>query len=632
MNIIIPIGGMGKRFQDEGYLVPKPLINILGEPMICNVIDNLKLEKDDKLIIIYNSELENYNFSSIIKKKYNSVILIELIIQTDGAIETILNGLNNIFKTNNKLFDNPCVLLDCDVIYNIDLLNKIRNSNNKNLVICFNDDNLNPIYSYVKIDNNNNITEIKEKNKISNYANCGCYCFENGNILKKNCEHIIVNNIRQKNEYYISGLIEIMLPSINFNTILLNNSDFDCVGTPNQLKLYSIKNNIKEPKRFCFDLDNTLVSFPQINNDYTTCKPIYKNINFLKKLKKDGHYIIIYTARKMKTFNGNIGKLTQHIGKITFDTLEKYNIPYDEIIFGKPHADFYIDDLAINCFQNLEYFTGIYENNVCERKFNNVEIFDKHVIKTSNSNFVKLNAEIYYYENIPFELKKMFPKLIDKLKNGYIIEKINGLNLTHLFTNNLLNESIFLTILNELKTIHKFNWPDSKNTDIYLNYCDKIKSRYETFNYDMIDGSKEIYDTLMNELSFYINNNKGQKGIIHGDPVFSNIIINENTKIMFIDMKGTNHKEFTIYGDIFYDYSKIFQSLIGYDEILLNKKVSNKYRTELIKSFNNFIEINYGHEYISYIKTITKSLIFSLLPLHDVEIIYDLFSLINKII
>jgi hypothetical protein len=50
----------------------------------------------------------------------------------------------------------------------------------------------------------------------------------------------------------------------------------------------------------------------------------------------------------MKTHNGNIGKINADIGKITFDTLEKFNIPYDEIYFGKPHADFYIDDLAIN--------------------------------------------------------------------------------------------------------------------------------------------------------------------------------------------------------------------------------------------------------------------------------------------
>ena len=44
------------------------------------------------------------------------------------------------------------------------------------------------------------------------------------------------------------------------------------------------------------------------------------------------HIIIIYTARRMKTHKGNVGKITADIGKITFDTLEKFNIPYDDFI------------------------------------------------------------------------------------------------------------------------------------------------------------------------------------------------------------------------------------------------------------------------------------------------------------
>ena len=51
------------------------------------------------------------------------------------------------------------------------------------------------------------------------------------------------------------------------------------------------------------------------------------------------------------------------IGKITFDTLDKYDIPYDEIYFGKPYADYYIDDLAINCYDELEKKLGFYQMN-----------------------------------------------------------------------------------------------------------------------------------------------------------------------------------------------------------------------------------------------------------------------------
>jgi NDP-sugar pyrophosphorylase family protein len=51
MNIIIPLGGMGERFKKEGFIQPKPLIPILGKPMLYHLIDKLILNNDDKLII-----------------------------------------------------------------------------------------------------------------------------------------------------------------------------------------------------------------------------------------------------------------------------------------------------------------------------------------------------------------------------------------------------------------------------------------------------------------------------------------------------------------------------------------------------------------------------------------------------
>lgn len=125
--------------------------------------------------------------------------------------------------------------------------------------------------------------------------------------------------------------------------------------------------------RICFDFDNTLVTFPKIKDDYTSVLPIQKNIDILNYLKSFfGHTIIIYTARRMKTYNGNIGKVFSDIGKITFDTLEKFNIPFDEIYFGKPYADVYIDDLALNCYDNIEKALGFYMNKVSPRDFNSI--------------------------------------------------------------------------------------------------------------------------------------------------------------------------------------------------------------------------------------------------------------------
>ena len=62
MNVIIPIGGIGQRFKDENYLMPKPLINVLGKSMIYRVINNLNIDNNDTIYIIYNNHLKEFNF------------------------------------------------------------------------------------------------------------------------------------------------------------------------------------------------------------------------------------------------------------------------------------------------------------------------------------------------------------------------------------------------------------------------------------------------------------------------------------------------------------------------------------------------------------------------------------------
>jgi len=67
----------------------------------------------------------------------------------------------------------------------------------------------------------------------------------------------------------------------------------------------------------------------------------------LQKIDEDGHYIIIYTARNMETYQGNMGKITAYQVPIIIEWLRTWKIPFDEVIVGKPLADFYIDDKAV---------------------------------------------------------------------------------------------------------------------------------------------------------------------------------------------------------------------------------------------------------------------------------------------
>ena len=109
----------------------------------------------------------------------------------------------------------------------------------------------------------------------------------------------------------------------------------------------------------------------------------------------------------MKTHSNNIEEVIKDIKKLTVNQLKKFNIPYDELHFGKPYADLYIDDLAISSHQNLNKGTGFYffENDVNSRKFNKLELKKKIITKTSK-NLTKIKSEILYYKSLPLEIKK----------------------------------------------------------------------------------------------------------------------------------------------------------------------------------------------------------------------------------
>ncbi len=98
--------------------------------------------------------------------------------------------------------------------------------------------------------------------------------------------------------------------------------------------------------RICIDLDGVIAQLKGKNESYAEIIPVPGAAEKIKQLKKNGHYIIIFTARHMKTCEGNVGAVIARQGKTTLDWLAKHEIPYDELIFGKPWADVYLDDNA----------------------------------------------------------------------------------------------------------------------------------------------------------------------------------------------------------------------------------------------------------------------------------------------
>ena len=603
MNIIIPIGGVGERFAIENYTLPKPLIPVLGRPMIYRLISSLSISPDDNIRIIYNSSLIKYNFEELIKFWFPklSFSFVSLPKQTKGPTETLKFGIRDLDLSQ------ECLLLDCDTFYEKNILELYRNVKNKNCIFYFNTTDPNPIYSYVKLNDDDVVVDIAEKIKISDNANVGAYGFRNGHLLS-----YYINNMKAT---YVSEVYKKMLKTDEkIHGVCIDN--FHCVGTPLQLKSYCNRfRNKSEPLRICFDLDNTLVTYPDITGDYTTVRPITRNIEFLKLLKSLGHYIIIYTARRMKTHKGNVGAILADVGQITINTLKKYEIKYDELHFGKPHANYYIDDLAVNPYVSLYESTGFYNTITKSRTFNDLSFTENQVTKTTNN-----TGEIHWYNNIPENIKDLFPEVYSLKDNTITMENIDGVSYSHLLISEQLKINDIDVLMNNLNKLHDLKEKSIEN--IYSVYSRKLTERFINYNdlYKTLE-LQELYHKINSKLKSYEKSTKGLEGVIHGDPVFTNIIKTE-TSIKFIDMRGKIDKE-TIHGDIYYDYAKIYQSLLGYDFILNDVQINYEY----LKTLREYFEMKYlGTDkyrekiiFIDDLKILTASLYLSFLPLHEYD-------------
>jgi dTDP-glucose pyrophosphorylase len=246
MNIIIPLGGKGERFQKEGYIDPKPLIKVLYKEILFYVIDNLNLKDEDNIFIIYNKYLDKYNFSNIIKIKYPNIHLIKLENDTKGATETIYIGLSEIIKNSIDInIHKKCMLIDGDTFYTESIIDKFRDIN-ENAVFYTKNYCENPVFSYLELNELNNIINIKEKIKISDNANTGVYAFQDINELYKYAKYVLDNNILFNNECYTSCIIDTMIKDkVCFKGIELKNESVNVLGTPSQVNEYIKKKDIK---------------------------------------------------------------------------------------------------------------------------------------------------------------------------------------------------------------------------------------------------------------------------------------------------------------------------------------------------------------------------------------------------
>jgi capsule biosynthesis phosphatase len=103
--------------------------------------------------------------------------------------------------------------------------------------------------------------------------------------------------------------------------------------------------------RICLDIDGVIALLRNEEEEYSDVLPVAGVADSIKRLRQDGHYIILHTARHMRSCQGNEGLVIARQGLTLLAWLKSHDIEYDEIYFGKPYADVYIDDNAYRFIQ-----------------------------------------------------------------------------------------------------------------------------------------------------------------------------------------------------------------------------------------------------------------------------------------
>ena len=371
-------------------------------------------------------------------------------------------------------------------------------------------------HSYLQLDDaagrddgQQRVTAVREV-MISRYASTGAYAFTSAATLRQHCGAVLDQAAGEAGEYCTAAVIRRMIDAeLPFAALHLPSSAFTSVSTPRRLHahLRSLKlrqqpgsngvvkgEHAKEEgqshaatsddpsphltlppgqrrMRFCFDLDNTLVTHPLIPHDYSSVQPIPANIHLVRELHAAGHHIIIHTSRRMRTHHGDVAAIVADVGAVTRNTLQQFGVPYDELLFGKPRADVYVDDQAVHGLLDTAKEVGwalhssssvdapqgksLSKGFVAARHFNTLQEVDEGIVKTAATEAIA--GELFFYHHIPDDVRDLFPRLLrvehrtpppvgsDPGKGRQSVsslytEKVMGMTFSHLYVNRALTE------------------------------------------------------------------------------------------------------------------------------------------------------------------------------------------------
>ena len=235
LNVVIAAAGQGSRFSKQGWKKPKPFIDIAGKPMIERVVDNITPNDSDVTLLLRSDHLHSssdLNISSLVKS-HNIISVPNL---TEGTACTILLARNII--DNNK----PLLIANSDQLIDFDVKSFVDDCLSRSLdgsILVFRDPLRDPKWSFAKVNQAELVTQVAEKQPISDLATVGVYLFSKGSDFVESAIDMILSNDRINNEFYTCPVYNYLISKgKNIGIFEVASDSMHGLGTPSDLNLY----------------------------------------------------------------------------------------------------------------------------------------------------------------------------------------------------------------------------------------------------------------------------------------------------------------------------------------------------------------------------------------------------------
>ena len=200
-NVVISLAGKSERFFKEGFSKPKyilPMHN--GKTMIENAIDSLNVS-GNLFLIVQREHCEKFSIDSLLQEKYPSARICYLDGYTNGSAESCYLATKEYIDT-----DLPLVISNCDQTLewdSVDFIKRTLAADSDGAILTYYADTNRNSYASVK-EGTTVVLRTAEKEVISNNSLVGVHSWKRGSDFCRSVEHMLENNIRANNEYYVS--------------------------------------------------------------------------------------------------------------------------------------------------------------------------------------------------------------------------------------------------------------------------------------------------------------------------------------------------------------------------------------------------------------------------------------------